>query len=63
MAVEILFKGTNESLTEQVALQAYITQRNELYIQLEGDGLENICLDKDTAIALVEHIDKLISQL
>lgn len=63
MAVELTFTGTEKSKTNQEELKLFASVNNELFIQIEGNGLAFICLDKSTAIKLSKELRKQIALL
>jgi hypothetical protein len=50
----LIFYGTETTESDQHELSLWVNQYNEIYIQIEGDGIQYICLDKATAIKLVK---------
>lgn len=65
---KIVFLGTDRSETNEIELQAFCNQYNEIYISLTpwGESLENaqhICLDRQTAIKLVKNLKFEISEM
>lgn len=68
MAVELNFKGTEQSGKNDYALQVYATASNELLISLDDLDSDfsryiSICLDKDTAIKFSKELRKQIALL
>lgn len=68
MAVELCFKGTELSETENYVLQTWATDKNELLISLDDLDARmhryiSICLDKETAIKFSKEIRKQIALL
>jgi hypothetical protein len=63
MAVDLIFKGTIRSLTDQTELQVYHNVSNEIFIQIEDEDRPPswICLDKETAIKFSKELRKQIS--
>lgn len=61
--VKLLFSGTHRSGTDDTSLQLYSNIHNEIFIEIESDSYQNICLDKSTAIKLHRELKKQISYL
>lgn len=61
--VKLVFTGTKRSLTHQVELVSYANSFNEIYLKLEENGIQHICLDKPTAVRLVRELKKQIGFL
>jgi len=60
MAYALKFLSTDESeLTTE--LEVFINTKGFLTIKIEGDGLQLICLEKESAIKLAKEIRKQIS--
>jgi len=51
-----VFLGTERSLTNQHELVCYSNTSNEIFIEIQGDVVEFICLDKSTAIKLAKTL-------
>lgn len=51
-----VFLGTARSETEQHELSCYSNSNNEIFIQIEGDSVEYICLDESTSIKLAKTL-------
>ena len=49
---KIVFQGTECSETEHHELQCYFNEAGEIYLSIESDGIQHICLDISTAIKL-----------
>jgi hypothetical protein len=68
MAVELCFKGTELSETDDYVLQVFTSSNNELVISLDdldSDFIRyiSICLDKTTAIKFSKELRKQIALL
>lgn len=61
--VKLLFSGTERSRTEETSLKLYSNAFNEIFIEIESDSFQHICLDKSTAIKLHRELKKHISFL
>ena len=61
--VKLLFYGTDQSETEQHELEVFWNNRNEIYISIEGDRIEHICLDKSTAIKFAKTLRTEINKI
>jgi len=54
--IKLSFLGTERSETNQHELQCYANNFDEIFIKIEGDVVEHICLDVSTAIKLAKTI-------
>lgn len=61
--VKLVFTGTERSCTHQVELVTYANSFNEIYLKLEENCIQHICLDKSTAVRLVRELKKQIGFL
>ena len=55
--VKLVFSGTEKSDTQQTELTCYLNSNNEIYLQMESDGFQYMCLDKSTAIKFAKTIE------
>jgi len=62
MAYTLKFLSTEESGLE-TELEVFINSMGFLTLKIEGDGLQLICLEKESAIKLAKEIRKQISFL
>jgi hypothetical protein len=60
MSYQLIFSSTRES-EEQTQLESFVNTRGELVIKIEGDGIQYICLDRESAVKLGREIRKQIS--
>lgn len=68
MAVELNFKGTDKSETDDYVLQVFTSANNELVLSLDDLDSDfpryiSICLDKSTAIKFSKELRKQIALL
>lgn len=61
--VKLVFCGTPESKTNNVSLELFATNDNDLMISIESNGIEIIHLSKQTAIRLSKELKKQIALL
>lgn len=62
--VNITFAGTERSYTDNMNLQVYATDQNELCLEFNnGNVWQSLHLDRDTAIKLVKELRKEIGEL
>lgn len=67
--MKILFYGTDRSETESCTIELFANVHDEIYIEIKDEnsdyelGVQNICLNKQTAIKLVKELKKAIGQL
>jgi len=61
--VKLVFCGTSESKTNDVTLELFATNDNDLMIIIESNGVEIINLSKQTAIRLSKELKKQIALL
>ena len=59
----LLFCGTNDSETNQVSLELFATNDNNIMIIMEGDGIQLMEISKYTAIRLSKELKKQIALL
>jgi len=59
----ITFFGTERSNTEQHELKAHFNSNNEIFISIQGNSLDYICLNKPTAVRLVRELKRQIAYL
>ena len=62
MAYLLKFLSTERSRL-QSELEVFVNTENELVLQIEGDGLQLVALEKEAAIKLAKEIRKQISFL
>jgi hypothetical protein len=62
MAYELKFLSAEQSQLN-TELEVFINQFGFLTIKIEGDGIQLICLEKESAIKLAKEIRKQISFL
>jgi hypothetical protein len=60
MSYDLIFSSTEESLL-QTKLEVFVNVRNEITITIEGDGLQVISLERESAVKLSREIRKQIS--
>ena len=58
----IIFLSTEHSELE-TELSCFLNSNNEIFISIEGDGVQGICLDKETCIKLVRTLKSEISKI
>jgi hypothetical protein len=66
MAVELSFKGTEKSETDDYSLQVWAKDDNEIVISLDDLDCDfsryiSICLDKETAVKFSKELRKQIA--
>jgi hypothetical protein len=63
--IKLVFKGTEQSGTNEHELVSYANTNNEIYIciEVENNYPSFICLDKPTAVKLVKELKLQISYL
>lgn len=61
--VRLVFNGTKRSDTQETELDVFANASNEIYISIEDNHPQHICLDRETAIRLVKELKKQIGYL
>lgn len=59
----LVFYGTERSKTQDTELDVFANNSNEIYISIENNYPQHICLDRLTAIRLVKELKKQIGYL
>lgn len=61
--VRLVFNGTQRSETQDSELEIFANNKNEIFISIEDNYPQHICLDRDTAIRLVKELKRQIGLL
>ena len=61
MAVSLLFKGTDDSETNETCLELNATEKKELHVSIKGDAIQHVYLTKIDAIKLSKELKKQIN--
>ena len=61
--VRLVFNGTERSETQDSELEIFANNKNEIFISIEDNYPQHICLDRDTAIRLVKELKRQIGLL
>ena len=60
MSYDLIFSSTKESEVE-TKLELFVNAYGHLTIKIEGDGMQYICLERESAVKLGREIRKQIS--
>jgi len=61
--VKLVFYGTERSETNEAELECFINAYNEIFICVQDNYQQNICLDKSTAIKLAKTLRTEINKM
>lgn len=61
--VRVVFNGTKRSETQDTELDVFANSTNEIFISIEDNYPQHICLDRETAIRLVKELKRQIGFL
>lgn len=58
--IKMIFQGTERSETNNAELEVFANRFDEIFICIEDNHIQSICLDKSTSVRLVRELKKQI---
>ena len=61
--IKMIFQGTERSETSKSELEVFANRFEEIFLCIEDNYVQSICLDKPTAVRLVRELKKQIGYI